>query len=88
VTGRRGGGLPDGDPRHGTYNGYVNRGCRCTDCRAANTAFHIAAREQRRGSLSPGDPRHGRDDTYTNYACRCDWCRDAHTDYRARRKSA
>jgi hypothetical protein len=28
----------DGDPRHGTMNGYGNLRCRCNDCRAANTA--------------------------------------------------
>jgi hypothetical protein len=32
----------DGDPRHGTYNGYRNLSCRCDDCRAANTAYHGA----------------------------------------------
>jgi len=28
-------GLPLGDPRHGTTNGYYNHGCRCEDCRTA-----------------------------------------------------
>lgn len=28
----------DGDPRHGTSNGYVNLECRCGECRAANRA--------------------------------------------------
>lgn len=27
----------DGDPRHGTINGYVHGKCRCDDCSAANT---------------------------------------------------
>jgi hypothetical protein len=31
-------GLPPGDPRHGSRNGYVNYGCRCPECRAANRA--------------------------------------------------
>lgn len=25
-------GLPEGDPRHGTQNGYYSRGCRCSLC--------------------------------------------------------
>lgn len=32
----------DGDPRHGTPNGYRNLGCHCDDCKAAN------AKEQHR----------------------------------------
>lgn len=28
----------DGDPRHGTANGYINLGCRCAACCDANTA--------------------------------------------------
>jgi hypothetical protein len=27
----------DGDPCHGTYNGYNNLGCRCDACRVAHT---------------------------------------------------
>jgi len=30
----------DGDPRHGTLNGYTNHACRCEDCTAANTEAH------------------------------------------------
>jgi len=30
----------DGDPRHGTLNGYTNHGCRCEFCRQANTDAH------------------------------------------------
>lgn len=29
---RRLNGIPTGDPRHGTLNGYSNYGCRCDDC--------------------------------------------------------
>lgn len=39
--------APD-DPRHGTRNGYANRGCRCVACRAANTAW-MAERRRRPG---------------------------------------
>lgn len=35
----------DGDPRHGTRNGYSNHGCRCPLCRDAVNAY---ARELRR----------------------------------------
>lgn len=30
----------DGDPRHGTPNGYRNHGCHCDECRAAHSAKH------------------------------------------------
>jgi hypothetical protein len=30
----------DGDPRHGTVNGYSNLGCRCPECRQAWTEYH------------------------------------------------
>lgn len=32
-------GLPAGDNRHGTNNGYRNLGCRCVQCVAANTKY-------------------------------------------------
>lgn len=28
------------DPRHGTANGYNNRGCRCPACKAAWAVYH------------------------------------------------
>lgn len=28
-------GLPEGDPRHGTHNGFYNLGCRCEPCNQA-----------------------------------------------------
>lgn len=28
----------DGDPRHGSTNGYRNHGCRCPECTAAASA--------------------------------------------------
>jgi hypothetical protein len=31
-------GLPEGDPRHGSLNGYRNYRCRCKACVAANSA--------------------------------------------------
>lgn len=29
----------DGDPRHGTMNGYQNHRCRCDDCKSARSEF-------------------------------------------------
>lgn len=43
----------DGDPRHGTANGYKRHGCRCDACRAANTAGVRRRREARRPSVPP-----------------------------------
>ncbi|SER81713.1 hypothetical protein SAMN04488583_6373 [Mycobacterium sp. 88mf] len=38
-------GLPPGDPRHGTPNGYTNWGCKCDACKAANTQQRSGQRE-------------------------------------------
>jgi hypothetical protein len=45
----------DGDPRHGTHNGYGNLKCRCAACRAANTKHHAEymARTGRRSKPTP-----------------------------------
>ncbi len=43
----------DGDPRHGTRNGYGNHRCRCDRCTAAETAYH---RELREKASLPGTP--------------------------------
>lgn len=32
-------GLPEGDTRHGTYNGYTHYRCRCVECRAAQQEY-------------------------------------------------
>lgn len=37
VRDRRSKGLPGGDPRHGTSNGFSNYGCRCVDCTKAES---------------------------------------------------
>lgn len=80
--------LTDGDPRHGTANGYNNLGCRCTRCRSA------WAERQRARSRQPVRPdKHG---TNLNYrrGCRCDPCRLEHnarclaTKRRARERAA
>lgn len=66
----------DGDPRHGSANGYQNLHCRCEDCTAA---FTEACRERKaRRATHPAIP-HGTENGYSNYGCRCDQCRAAHT---------
>jgi hypothetical protein len=41
-------GLPEGDPRHGSKNGYGNYGCRCAACTEAGRKANAAQREARR----------------------------------------
>jgi hypothetical protein len=71
------------DPRHGTYNGYVNLFCRCDRCRAANTEQTAVFKARRRARLS--DPglvlEHGHTSTYFNWGCRCRDCKDAKARY-------
>lgn len=71
VARRRG--STDGErldvPAHG-WSGY-KRGCRCRECRAANT-------EKSRRRRATGKPKqHGSATTYSNYGCRCEPCREA-----------
>ena len=37
----------DGDPRHGTPNGYRNHVCRCTLCRAGWAAYQRDLRQRK-----------------------------------------
>jgi len=71
----------DGDPRHGTRNGYVNLGCRCDACRAAWAEYFKTYRRRERRGLSADDPRHGKYSSYSNHGCRCNACRKAWTTY-------
>jgi Zn finger protein HypA/HybF involved in hydrogenase expression len=71
------------DRPHGEYLTYTNGKCRCSPCRAANTAYNKEMRAKRREQvLEPDDPRHGKNSTYVEYACRCPLCRQAHSDLR------
>jgi hypothetical protein len=76
--------APD-DPRHGTANGYNNRGCRCNACRRAWNAWmtdynHRSGRARPRAEYlaevvkRDEDVPHG---TFARYrrGCRCDECR-------------
>lgn len=61
----------DGDPRHGTVNGYTNLKCRCDKCKQA-------IRDQKAAGLpDPEDPRHGTASGYVNNGCRCARCTEA-----------
>lgn len=71
----------DGDPRHGTPNGYNNLRCRCRACQDAWAAEVRDYQVRRRGTLSPDDHRHGTYNGYRNYGCRCDPCRAANAAY-------
>ena len=70
---------------------YVNHGCRCDICTAANTEVAMAGRRTRTERLA-ADPtlaEHGRRSTYTNWGCRCEPCTEAHSLFlRERRASA
>lgn len=74
---RQGGGLAEGDPRHGTRSAYTKLGCRCDRCREAKVSYD----RSRRKGLRPGDERHGTRSGYMDHGCRCDSCRDAYMAY-------
>lgn len=72
---------------HGVYSTYVNHRCRCTLCKAANTARSERLRRARGAPpravfLASLERTHGRIATY-NDGCRCDDCRRAAREYRA-----
>lgn len=69
--------------QHGTVNGYGNRNCRCSDCRAA----HAAAMKRRRAQWKANNFPSGQHGTYYLYSmgCRCDGCRNARRAYAAER---
>jgi len=62
----------DGDPRHGTANGYANLGCRCDACRDAQTRY---LRERGTGSYRRDMCACGNRKTVGRKQCRA--CRDA-----------
>lgn len=70
--------------KHGTRYAYT-RGCRCAECRTANTHYHRDLRDARAGALAPDDPRHGHNSTYNNHRCRCEPCKAAHAEVMADR---
>lgn len=57
---------------HGTLNGYSNRLCRCTGCKAAWAAYVRKSKERR--VLNIPEHVHGTENGYGNYKCRCEDC--------------
>jgi hypothetical protein len=80
----------DGNPRHGTPNGYANGGCRCQSCRDAWREYQRVCRERRRDPLvlAAAFVSHGSRSTYVGYGCRCGACRAANAAYMSRYRSA
>lgn len=66
----------DGDPRHGTRNGYINLACRCEPCKAAGREANAEQKRKRlaRVAADPSTVPHGTLNGYTNYLCRCEPC--------------
>lgn len=69
--------LAPSDPRHGMRNGYTHLHCRCTACKAANSAYQLERRALRKAIIQPDDPRHGTYGFYVNHSCRCNRCKSA-----------
>ena len=69
-----------GGYRHGTLASYCHGGCRCSDCREANTVYHRELRKRLRARVGlPGaQVPHGTAGGYSNHGCRCRACSDAH----------
>lgn len=67
---------PSAPVRHG-WMGY-KRGCRCDECRAANTRMYKAGYERRRQRAATADFQHGASG-YGNWGCRCETCTKAHS---------
>lgn len=87
--------LADDDPRHGTYNGYNNLGCRCPPCTAENTRYltewrHMTGRNRTaEGRAAVRVGRRQPCGTYAAYVRHyrygetpCDACRQASWTYR------
>lgn len=74
-----------GYEEHGIPSAY-NRGCRCVECRIANTARRLRHRHDRTARLKAGlapNITHGLAHTYTNWGCRCPECVTAKSAYTA-----
>lgn len=64
--------------QHGTTASY-RRGCRCDDCRAANTECHRELRAKRKARKTPEAIEHGKG-AYVNWGCRCEVCTKANSE--------
>jgi hypothetical protein len=83
--------TPTGKPvtHGGPGTAYVHYGCRCDECREANTRRKLRADRNRwlRMTIGESEPsKHGKVSTYTNWGCRCEPCTtaqsQAYADYR------
>lgn len=79
-------GLPPGDPRHGTPNGYNNHGCRCPVCKKGWTEYMVT-RRRRKGVKSLEEIRAEQAEKhnanrYSKGKCRCPVCTKAASDRR------
>lgn len=75
---------------HGRAGTYVDRKCRCGECRAAWRVYTAQLREARAqaGRDNPGLIPHGATG-YVNWACRCEVCKAGHAArHRERRAKA
>ncbi|MFF7190558.1 hypothetical protein ACFZAR_36310 [Streptomyces sp. NPDC008222] len=62
---------------HGRVTGY-SRGCRCLECRKANTQSQNRRKAERSADPAAADRAgHGKTSTYGNYGCRCEPCKQA-----------
>jgi hypothetical protein len=80
----------DGDPRHGTENGYSNLRCRCQHCREAWARTYQKRRQRKRNEPTPVGA-HGTVSGYSYWGCRCAKCTavhaEQHSQLRHRRRS-
>lgn len=69
------------EPEHGSATMYLQRRCRCSDCRAANCRRMAVIREQlhAKAQSDPSTVPHGTRGGYNNWGCRCDDCSAAHS---------
>jgi hypothetical protein len=76
---------------HGRLSTYVNRRCRCDECRAANAAYKRRHKAAQALSPIPADI-HGSINAYVNRDCHCQPCRNAWSAYmrayRTRKRAA
>lgn len=82
-------GLPHTAPVPPGRSGYTSHGCRCDDCRLANTEYHRTYKARLAAALADGaSVPHGTVSTYTNWACRCEPCRAAQRAVHRRQRQA
>lgn len=78
---------------HGTYSTYVNKKCRCEECRIAARDYQRLALAKKRGETEYSPRKKGpkikEEHSYSGYVnrgCRCDVCKAAAREYVKSRK--